>query len=249
MKSTIYSSLFAALALVVTAEQTLEAQTPANASITIGTITYSGTGCPQNSVSSILSDDKTLVTFGFDSFQATIGPSSPPGDSRKNCNIVLQLLFQNGFQLAIAETVYHGYTRLDDGVNAKFTTEYDYKFSATPGKKVSPLNFNFSLLLTDQSAQGHTETSLDGEKETAEEANDRKGGRAHKRRNKKEFKTRHPHKAEKTAWSKCGKDAHMIVENALVLTTRNKTATGEFAVDDETVKFRQKLSLKWMKCK
>jgi hypothetical protein len=115
------------------------AQFPANSSVTIGTITYSGTGCPQNSVSSILSDDKSLVTFGFDSFQATIGPGSPPGSARKNCNIVLQLLFQDGFQMAIAETVYHGYTRLDDGVNAKFTTEYDYKLSATPGRKVSSL--------------------------------------------------------------------------------------------------------------
>jgi hypothetical protein len=136
MKSSLCILPLAALTLAVSADQSLEAQAPANASITIGAITYSGTGCPLNSVSSILSEDKTLVTFGFDSFQATIGPTSAPGDSRKNCNIVLQLLFQNGFQLAIAETVYHGYTRLDDGVNAKFTTEYDYKFSATPGRKV-----------------------------------------------------------------------------------------------------------------
>jgi hypothetical protein len=113
------------------------AQAPAIASIQIGQISYSGSGCPSKTVTSMLSDDKSLVTFGFDQFQATIGPQSKPGDSRKNCNLQLQLLFQDGFQMAVAETVYHGYTRLDDGVNAKFTTDYDYKYNPKPGKKVS----------------------------------------------------------------------------------------------------------------
>src|ERR1700753_2678851 len=113
------------------------AAAPPPASIKIGQTSYSGSGCPQGSVASILSDDKSLVTFGFDKFQATIGPQSKPADSRKNCNLKLQLLFQDGFQMAIADTVYHGYTRLDDGVNARFTTDYDYQANPRPGKKVS----------------------------------------------------------------------------------------------------------------
>src|ERR1700733_2672723 len=95
------------LAFLVTFTQAQVASGPANASIQIGTVSYSGSGCPQNSVSTMLSDAKDLVTVGFDKFQATIGPSSPPGDSRKNCNLVLQLLYQDGYQMAVAETVYH----------------------------------------------------------------------------------------------------------------------------------------------
>jgi hypothetical protein len=37
--------------------------------ITITSATASGNGCPQGSFSSSFSTDKTVVTFGFDSFQ------------------------------------------------------------------------------------------------------------------------------------------------------------------------------------
>jgi len=199
----------------------VNAQTaPAAGTIQITGTSYSGTGCPQGTVSTILSDAKDLVTFGFDKFQATIGPSSPRGDNRKHCNLRLQLKFSDGWQMAIADTVYHGYHRLDDGINAKFTTDYDFQNNPNPGRK----------------RKTHAEASLDGEK----------GG--HSRRGK-QFKTRHPHKTQEGAWSGCGKDAHMIVENDLVLSSRNKTATGEFAVDDQTVKFLQKMTLSWKKCK
>lgn len=128
---------FAAISLLAaTSAAALGPNAPPAASIQIGEISYSGTGCPQGSATFILSDAKDIVTFGFDKFQATIGPSSPPGDSRKNCNIKMQLKYSDGFQMAIAETVYHGYTRLDDGVNAKFTTDYDYLKNPNPGKKV-----------------------------------------------------------------------------------------------------------------
>jgi hypothetical protein len=130
-------SQLSALALLIACVHAQQTPAPAAGSIKIGQIAYSGTGCPQGTVTSMLSDDKSLVTFGFDQFQATIGPQSKPGDSRKNCNLRLQLLFQDGFQMAVAETVFHGYTRLDDGVNAKFTTDYDYLNNPKPGKKVS----------------------------------------------------------------------------------------------------------------
>jgi len=209
-------SIFTILALLVAYTQAQAA--PPASSIKIGATSYSGTGCPKGSVSSILSDARDLVTFGFDSFQATIGPKSPPADSRKNCNLRLQLLYQDGYQMAIAETVYHGYTRLDDGVNARFTTDYDYASNPNPGKK------------------GHAESSIGGEVG------------AHTRR-AKEFKHNHKHSTDTGPWSHCGKDANLIVENSLVLTSRNKSASGEFAVDDETVQFRQKMSLTWKKCK
>jgi hypothetical protein len=129
MKSGISTVLL--LAAAVTAQQ------PAKASVAIGQISYRGSGCPQGSVSSILSDDKSLVTFGFDKFQVVFGPQVPRTDSRKNCDLTLSLDYAPGYQLTIVNTVYHGYTRLDNGVNAKFTTDYD--FGTNKGRKVSLL--------------------------------------------------------------------------------------------------------------
>lgn len=109
-------------------------QTPAKATVTIGDITYRGSGCPPNSVSSILSDAKDLVTFGFDNFQATLGPEVPRQDNRRDCDLRMHLNYAAGYQITVVNTVYHGYTRLDNGVNAKFTTDYD--FGTKEGKKV-----------------------------------------------------------------------------------------------------------------
>jgi hypothetical protein len=110
------------------------AQAPSKATVNIGDISYRGSGCPPNSVSSILSDAKDLVTFGFDNFQATLGPEVPRQDNRKDCDLRMRLTYTAGYQITIVNTVYHGYTRLDKGVNAKFTTDYD--FGTNRGKKV-----------------------------------------------------------------------------------------------------------------
>jgi Domain of unknown function (DUF4360) len=112
----------------------VSAQVPPAASVSISNITYSGTGCPAGTVSTILSDAKDLVTFGFDSFQAMIGPTVPKTDSRKDCRIRMAIAYASGYSVTVSHTVYHGYTRLDDGINAKFTTDYD--FGTNRGKKV-----------------------------------------------------------------------------------------------------------------
>lgn len=109
---------------------------PEKAKVTIAATSYSGSGCPQGSVSTILSDDRTVVTFGFDKFQALIGPKAKSSDSSKNCEIKLGLNHPSEFQLAIVKATYHGYIRLDDGVTAKFLSNYFW--SGVPNNKVSP---------------------------------------------------------------------------------------------------------------
>jgi Domain of unknown function (DUF4360) len=98
--------------------------TPEKARVAIAATSYSGSGCPKGSVSSILSDDRTVVTFGFDKFQALIGPKAKSSDSSKNCEIKLGLSYPSEFQLSIVRATYHGYIRLDDGVTAKFLSNY-----------------------------------------------------------------------------------------------------------------------------
>jgi Domain of unknown function (DUF4360) len=98
--------------------------------VTIEKTGYSGNGCPAGTVSTLLSPDKTVVTFGFDTFQATIGPNSNPSDKQKNCQLHLGLRYPAGYQLSIMTATYHGYVRLDPGVNANFISSYYFSQAA-----------------------------------------------------------------------------------------------------------------------
>jgi Domain of unknown function (DUF4360) len=98
--------------------------------VTIQQTGYSGNGCPAGTVSTLLSADKTVVTFGFDSFQATIGPGANPANKQKNCQLHLDLRYPSGYQLSIMTATYHGYVRLDQGVTANFISSYYFSQAA-----------------------------------------------------------------------------------------------------------------------
>ncbi|EUC49626.1 hypothetical protein COCMIDRAFT_84044 [Bipolaris oryzae ATCC 44560] len=120
------------LPLLATATPLKRADGPNPNDITILDTTYSGNGCPQGSVSTSKSADKTVITYGFDKFQAYIGPGTVPSDRSKNCQIHLNLRYPGGFQYAVVDATYHGWARLDAGVNGTFITTY--YFSEDAGK-------------------------------------------------------------------------------------------------------------------
>jgi hypothetical protein len=128
-------SSFALLPAIALASpiELIESQAPGQ--ITIETSTYSGNGCPQGSVSSIISPDKTTITFGFDRFQAAIGPTAPQNGQQKNCQLHLNLRYPGGYQMSIMTATYHGFVRLDEGVEANFISQY--YFSQAASKTVS----------------------------------------------------------------------------------------------------------------
>jgi len=92
---------------------------------------YSGNGCPQGSVSTNTSPDKTVITYGFDQFQTYIGPNTKPSDHSKNCQLHLNLKYPGGFQYAVVDATYHGFARLDAGVTGTFLTTYFFSQDAT----------------------------------------------------------------------------------------------------------------------
>jgi hypothetical protein len=103
---------------------------PDPAQITILDSTYSGNGCPQGSVSTSTSPDKTVITYGFDQFQTYIGPGTKPSDKSKNCALHLNLKYPGGFQYAVVDATYHGFARLDKGVTGTFLTTYFFSQDA-----------------------------------------------------------------------------------------------------------------------
>lgn len=80
----------AALAAAVPMEL-VERQSPDKSQIYIISTSTSGNGCPQGSVTTTLSPDKEVVTFGFDSFQTYIGPGTTVQDRTKNCQLHLNV--------------------------------------------------------------------------------------------------------------------------------------------------------------
>lgn len=122
----------------------LQAERPDKKTVTIATTSYSGTGCPAGSVATILSEDRTVVTFGFDKFQAIIGPKAKPADASKNCAIKLGVNYPKDFQLSIVRATYHGYVRLDDGVSANFFSNYFWSGKGNAAQALSA-TVTFSL--------------------------------------------------------------------------------------------------------
>jgi hypothetical protein len=131
MKASVLS-LLAATAIAAPSNQRRGVNdSPAPNQVTIEKTGYSGNGCPQGTVSTLISDDHTVVTFGFDSFQAAIGPSVNPNNKQKNCQIHLGLRYPSGYQLNVLQATYHGYVRLDPGVNANFISSYYFSQDAS----------------------------------------------------------------------------------------------------------------------
>ncbi|KAF2656397.1 hypothetical protein K491DRAFT_744627 [Lophiostoma macrostomum CBS 122681] len=137
-------SKFAALLLPVLAVATPLPQTgtePDPNQITIIDTAYSGNGCPQGSVSTSTSPDRTVITYGFDQFQTYVGPSTVQADHSKNCQLHLNLKYPGGFQYAVVEATYHGWARMDTGVTGQFVTSYYFSQDAS---KTSTTKTSFS---------------------------------------------------------------------------------------------------------
>ncbi|KAK4117411.1 hypothetical protein N656DRAFT_35355 [Canariomyces notabilis] len=106
------------------------ADAPDPKQIQIVEASFSGSGCPQGTVSTSISPDKTVITFGFDAFQTEIGPGTKMTDRTKNCQLHLNLKYPGGFQFAVVESTYHGYAQLETGVTGNFYSTYYFSQDA-----------------------------------------------------------------------------------------------------------------------
>jgi hypothetical protein len=92
--------------------------------VTIKGVTYGGTGCPQGTMSSQISEDRTTVTLIFDSYIASIGPGISVTDSRKNCQLNVDIRYPGGFQYSILSADYRGYASLQQGISGTLKSTY-----------------------------------------------------------------------------------------------------------------------------
>ncbi|KAK3295189.1 uncharacterized protein B0H64DRAFT_416984 [Chaetomium fimeti] len=97
---------------------------PQLSNVTITSISAQGTGCPEGTMSTAFSSDRTTITFGFDDFDTYIGPGMSPASKSKTCNITLTLSHPLGYSFEILDVVYHGFARLDAESNGIIVSSY-----------------------------------------------------------------------------------------------------------------------------
>ena len=92
--------------------------------VTIRGVSYGGTGCPQGTMSSQISSDRTVVTLIFDSYIASIGPGIAVTEQRKNCQLNVDIKYPGGFQYSILSADYRGYSAIQKGVTGTLKSTY-----------------------------------------------------------------------------------------------------------------------------
>lgn len=92
--------------------------------VSMGQLSYGGSGCPQGTLSQSFSQDRKTFTLIFDQFYASLEQGKPITDSRKNCQINVPVKIPQGWQFSILSTDYRGYVQLDRGLHAQHKSTY-----------------------------------------------------------------------------------------------------------------------------
>jgi len=100
------------------------ADAPPPGSVTIKGVSYGGTGCPQGTMSSQISSDRSIVTLIFDSYIASVGPGIAVTEQRKNCQLNVDLVYPGGFQYSVLSADYRGYSAIQKGVTGTLKSTY-----------------------------------------------------------------------------------------------------------------------------
>jgi hypothetical protein len=95
--------------------------------VRVRSISYAGSGCPAGSVAENISLDKQAFTLLFDSYIAEVGPGVPVREKRKNCQLLVDLDFPQGWTYTVMDVDYRGYVSIERGVTAEQSSAYYFQ--------------------------------------------------------------------------------------------------------------------------
>ncbi|KAJ3032474.1 hypothetical protein HDV00_007460 [Rhizophlyctis rosea] len=98
---------------------------PPASSISVGKVTYNGTGCPSGTASVLLSSDAQSFTILFSQYTASISASTA-STVAASCTLSFALIPPSGYSYTIANVNYRGGIYLDSGVTASQTAIYSF---------------------------------------------------------------------------------------------------------------------------
>jgi hypothetical protein len=105
---------------------------PDPSSIYIESASFGGTGCPQGTVGQTFSGDHTLISLLFDQFIAKTGAGTPVTESRKTCQINLNLAAPAGWAYTLTRLVHRGYVQLEAGQTGTQSTSMFFESTQDP---------------------------------------------------------------------------------------------------------------------
>ncbi len=105
---------------------------PDPGSVTIGTPSMGGSGCPQGSTATVLSPDSTSLSILFDSYHVEAGKSSGKTIDRKTCDMVIPIKIPQGYGLSLAKLDYRGFNALPLKATSEFSVNYLFSGSRGP---------------------------------------------------------------------------------------------------------------------
>ncbi|MGW3011602.1 DUF4360 domain-containing protein [Streptomyces sp. NPDC001219] len=108
---------------------------PPSGKITITVATVNGSGCRPGSAAIAIAPDNTAFTVTYSEYLAQAGNGSKPTDSRKNCQIALNVHVPQGFTYAIARADYRGYASLARGAKGLETAGYYFQGQQPTARK------------------------------------------------------------------------------------------------------------------
>jgi len=124
-------------------------------SISLGTPSYGGTGCPGGSASFSLSPDAQSLSMLFDRYVVEAGGHTGMDLDRKTCNISVPVHVPQGLSIAIFKIDYRGFNSLPLGAYSQFNVEYFFAGSQGPSyRKTFKGNLQDNYLITNNLAAG-----------------------------------------------------------------------------------------------
>jgi hypothetical protein len=125
--------------------------------VRIRSLSWGGSGCPAGTVAENLAPDFRAFTLLFDSYVAEIGPGLPLSQSRRNCQILVDLDFPQGWSYSVFNVDYRGFASLDPRVSGVQQSAYYFQGESRTarlqttlnGPKVSDYQIRDSLVLED----------------------------------------------------------------------------------------------------
>jgi hypothetical protein len=108
---------------------------PPTGKITITVATVNGSGCRPGSAAVAIAPDNTAFTVTYSEYLAQAGAGSRPTDSRKNCQIALNVHVPQGFTYAIAKADYRGYASLATGAKGLEQASYYFQGQTETARK------------------------------------------------------------------------------------------------------------------
>jgi hypothetical protein len=170
--------------------------------------------------------------FGND-FTAAVGPSVAPDQSRKNCQINIQLQYTPGYQYTVLGADYTGYGNLDAGV--KGLVKANYYFSGYTNQVRFPQNNATPPLCVLEPREKAMLTHI--QVGSAVGIQGPFTGRY----------TKHDDIAL-SIWSPCGSEAALNINSEVALTPMGGAASGTLVATKESARFTHTLSIAWRQC-